>query len=133
LSINTAAGVVTLIVQGGKTVDLDSYGLADAETRAPMRTDSVMAIASMTKPVTGVAMMMLYEQGKWSLDDPVTKFIPEFKDLKVMGGDGKLVPASRAPTMRELMSHSGGFTYGFFGDTEVDKLYREANVLDRGY
>ena len=125
-----AAGIVTMIVQGGKTVELDAYGLADAEKRIPMRADSVMAIASMTKPVTGVAMMMLYEQGKWSLDDPVAKHVPELRHLEVMGVDGKLVPPVHAPTIRELMSHSAGFTYGFFGNSEVDKLYQQANPLD---
>jgi CubicO group peptidase (beta-lactamase class C family) len=127
---HAAPGMVTLIIQKGKTVELDVYGLADVETRAPMRADSVMSIASMTKPVTGVAMMILHEQGKWQLDDPVAKFIPEFKDLKVMDASGGLVPPVHAPTMRELMSHSGGFTYGFFGNSEVDQLYQKANVLD---
>ena len=127
---HAAPGIVTLIVQGGRTVDLDAYGFADAEKRTPMRPDAVMAIASMTKPVTGVAMMMLYEQGQWSLDEPVAKFVPELGDLKVMTADGKRVPPKHAPTMRELMSHNAGFTYGFFGDSAVDKLYQQANVLD---
>jgi CubicO group peptidase (beta-lactamase class C family) len=129
---HVATGMVTLITQRGKTVDLDTYGLADAEKGTPIRPDAVMAIASMTKPVTGVAMMLLYEQGKWSLDDPVGKFVPEFKDLEVMTANGKLVPPNHAPTMRELMSHSAGFTYGFFGDSAVDKQYLQANVLDPG-
>ncbi len=127
---HAAVGMVTLIIQRGKTVDLDTYGLADAEKGTPLRPDAVMAIASMTKPITGVAMMLLYEQGKWSLDDPVAKFVPQFEDLKVMTAEGKLVPPNHAPTMRELMSHSAGFTYGFFGDSTVDKLYNQANVLD---
>jgi CubicO group peptidase (beta-lactamase class C family) len=125
-----APGIVTLIAQHGRRLDLDAYGVADVETRAPMRADAVVAVASMTKPVTGVAMMMLYEQGRWRLDDPVAKFIPEFADLKVLQNDGKLVPPVHAPTMRELMSHSAGFTYGIFGDTPVDKMYLQANVLD---
>ena len=124
------AGLVTLIQQHGRVVDLDAHGLADTERGTPMRPDSVVAIASMTKPVTGVAMMMLYEQGLWSLDDPVTKFIPEFADLEVMREDGTLEPARRAPTMRELMSHSAGFTYGFFGSTPVDRLYFDARLID---
>jgi CubicO group peptidase (beta-lactamase class C family) len=127
---HAAPGIVTMIVQRGKTLDLDAYGFADTEKKTPMRADSVLAIASMTKPLTGVAMMILYEQGKWSLDDPVAKFVPAFKDLKVMGSDGKLVPPNHAPTMRELMSHSAGFTYGFFGNSDVDKQYQQANVLD---
>lgn len=127
---SAATGIVTLIMQGGKQIDLDAYGVADVERHTPMRTNSVMSIASMTKPVTGVALMMLYEQGKWSLDDPIAKFIPELKDLKVMRSDGTLVPPHHAPTMRELMSHSAGFTYGEFGDSAVDKLVKQANVLD---
>ena len=127
---HVATGMVTLITQRGKTVELDAYGLADAEKGTPIKPDAVMAIASMTKPVTGVAMMQLYEQGKWALEDPVAKFIPEFRDLKVLSADGKLVPPNHAPTMRELMSHSAGFTYGFFGNSPVDKQYIQANVLD---
>jgi CubicO group peptidase (beta-lactamase class C family) len=125
-----AAGIVTLIVQNGKTIDFDAYGVADAETKEPMRKDAVMAIASMTKPITGVALMILHEQGKWALDDPIAKHIPEFKDLQVMSGNGKTVAPNHPPTMRELVSHNAGFTYGFFGTSEVDKLYVQAGVLD---
>jgi CubicO group peptidase (beta-lactamase class C family) len=89
----------------------------------------------MTKPATGVAMMILYEQGKWLPSDPIAKYIPEFAHLKVYKGsdaDGKmmLVDPDHAPTMRELMSHTAGFTYGFFGDTPVDKMVREAHIFD---
>jgi CubicO group peptidase (beta-lactamase class C family) len=124
------AGIVTLIQQHGRVVDLDAYGLADTGSGAPMQPDSVMAIASMTKPVTGVAMMLLYEQHLWAPDDPIAKYIPEFSGLEVMDADGKLVPPQHAPTMRELMSHSAGFTYGFFGSTPVDKLYQQAQPTD---
>ncbi|MEO6367498.1 MAG: serine hydrolase domain-containing protein, partial [Steroidobacteraceae bacterium] len=113
-----------------RTVDQDAYGLADTEHGTPMRVDTVGAIASMTKPVTGVAMMMLYEQGLWALDDPITKFIPEFADLKVMDDGGKLVMPVHTPTMRELMSHSAGFTYGVFDTKAVDLLYQKANPTD---
>jgi CubicO group peptidase (beta-lactamase class C family) len=119
-----------VIVQDGKRVDADAYGYADTETRRAMRVDSVGAVASMTKPLTGVAMMMLYEQGKWSLDDLVAKHVPQLKDLKVMDDSGKLVAAGHQPTMRELMSHSAGFTYGSFGDSAVDKLYQAAKPTD---
>jgi hypothetical protein len=91
-----------------------------------MTKDVIFRDYSMTKPVTGVAMMILYEQGKWLPSDPISKFIPEFAHLKVYNGvdaDGKmiLVDPDHAPTMRELMSHTAGFTYGFFGNTPVDK------------
>jgi len=82
-----------------------------------------------------VAMMILYEQGKWQPSDPIAKYVPEFAHLKVFNGldaDGKpiLVDPDHAPTMRELMSHTAGFTYGFFGNTPVDKMYRDAQVLN---
>lgn len=103
------AGVTTLVARHGKVVHFDAYGAADAETKAPMAKDSIFRIASMTKPITGVAMMILFEEGKWKLDDPVAKFIPEFKDLKVKGPDGTLVAQAHPMTMAELMSHTAGF------------------------
>lgn len=87
----------------------DAYGVQDVSTKAPMRRDTIFRIASMTKPVTGVAMMILYEEGKWKLDDPVAKYIPEFANLKVKAADGTLVAQDHAMTMRELMSHTAGF------------------------
>jgi CubicO group peptidase (beta-lactamase class C family) len=99
-----------------------------------MQKDSIFRIYSMTKPITGVAMMMLFEEGKWQLNDPVAKYIPEFADLKVYGidADGNVVLKDQVHpvTMRELMSHTGGFTYGYFSNTPVDKLQREADVLN---
>jgi CubicO group peptidase (beta-lactamase class C family) len=88
----------------------------------------------MTKPITGVAMMILYEEGKWRPSDPIAKYIPEFANLKVYSGaDSSGAPIleapAHAPTIGELMSHTAGFTYGFFGSTPVDKLYQEANPL----
>jgi CubicO group peptidase (beta-lactamase class C family) len=98
-----------------------------------MTLDSVFRIYSMTKPVTGVAMMQLYEQGKWKLDDPVTKFAPELANLKLMTGvkNGKPVlgDPKRVPTMREIMSHTAGFGYGISGDDPVNAAYRDQNVL----
>jgi CubicO group peptidase (beta-lactamase class C family) len=128
------AGIVTILARHGKVVDYRTYGYRDLATSSPMTKDVIFRDFSMTKPVTGVAMMILYEQGKWLPSDPIFKFIPEFKNLKVYKGvdaDGKmiLVDPDHAPTMRELMTHTAGFTYGFFGDTPVDKMYRDANLL----
>jgi CubicO group peptidase (beta-lactamase class C family) len=128
------AGMTTLLVRHGKVVEFNTYGKASLATGAPMDRDAIVRIYSMSKPLTGVAMMILFEEGKWKLDDPVTKFIPEFKDLKVMTGvDDKgniiTVPANRAPTMRELMSHTAGFGYGLGDKHPVDKLFRERRVL----
>jgi CubicO group peptidase (beta-lactamase class C family) len=127
------AGAVTILARHGKVVDYRTYGVRDMATAAPMTRDTIFRDYSMTKPVIGVAMMILYEEGKWLPSDPVAKFIPEFAHLKVFKGvdaDGKmiLVDLDHAPTMRELMSHSAGFTYGF-GNTPVDAIYRDQHVL----
>jgi CubicO group peptidase (beta-lactamase class C family) len=127
------AGIVTLVARKGKVVQHKAYGMLDAEKQAPMRTDTIARIYSMTKPITGVAMMMLHEEGKWQPSDPIAKHIPQFANLKVFAGekDGQpiLEEPAHAPTMGELMSHTAGFTYGLFGNTPVDKLYRAANPL----
>jgi CubicO group peptidase (beta-lactamase class C family) len=114
------AGVVTLLARRGKVVNLDAYGYADAGDKTPVRTDTIWRIASMTKPICGVAMMQLYERGLWRLDDPVAKHIPQFKDLKVKAKDGTLVAQSHPMTMAELMSHTAGF--GTNADYESAKL-----------
>ena len=103
------AGVVTLVARKGKVVHLHATGQRDLSTPGALQTDSIFRIASMTKPITGVAMMMLWEEGRWKLGDPVSKYIPEFKDLKVKAADGSLVAQAHPMTMRELMSHTAGF------------------------
>ena len=128
------SGVVTLVARHGKVVQHKAYGYRDLESQTPMKLDTIARIYSMTKPVTGVAMMMLYEEGKWKPTDPISKHIPEFKGLRVfarMGSDGvpMLEAPAHEPTMGELMSHSAGFTYGLFGNTPVDKLYQAAAPL----
>ena len=128
------AGIVTLVARHGKVVQHKAYGAASLETGAPMKLDTIGRIYSMTKPITGVAMMMLYEEGKWKPADPIAKHIPEFANLKVYAGekDGQpiLEAPAHAPTMGELMSHSAGFTYGLFGNTPVDQIYRKNNPLE---
>jgi CubicO group peptidase (beta-lactamase class C family) len=119
----------------GKLVQQKAYGLRDLAGSSPMQKDTIFRIYSMTKPVTGVAMMILYEEGKWKPSDPLSKYIPEFADLKVYDGvdaDGKtrLAAPAYAPTIGELMSHTAGFTYGYFGNTPVDKLYTELKPLE---
>jgi CubicO group peptidase (beta-lactamase class C family) len=105
------ANVVTLIARRGEIVNLDAYGVLDvsAPVPAPARTDSIFRIASMTKPITGAAMMMLFEEGRWKLDDPVAKHIPQFEGLKVRRKDGDPVDQASPMTMAQLMSHSAGF------------------------
>ncbi len=103
------AGVVLLVAQKGKLLDLDAYGRLNAALPAPVQTDSIFRIASMTKPITGAAMMMLWEEGKWAFDDPVARHIPEFAGLKVKAPDGSLAAQKAPMTMRQLNSHTAGF------------------------
>jgi CubicO group peptidase (beta-lactamase class C family) len=129
------AGIVTILARHGKLVDYRTYGQSDMASGKSIAKDAIFRDFSMTKPVTGVAMMILYEQGKWLPSDPIAKFIPEFANLKVYKGtdaNGKMIltDPDHAPTIRELMSHTAGFSYGFFGDTPVDKIYRDAKLFD---
>lgn len=119
------AGITTMITRRGKIVHQETVGVLNLNTGEALEADSLFRIYSMTKPIVSVALMQLYEQGKFQLDDPVAKYLPAFKDVEVLE-DGVRVKAKHAPTIREVMSHTAGFTYGIFGNSEVDKLYRAA-------
>ena len=127
-----AAGIVTLVSRRGKTAFLDVAGLADVARGTPMRDDTIFRIYSMTKPLTSVAIMMLYEQGRFQLDDPISRFIPAFAESRVMtgGSRGKMetVPAARPITFRDLLTHTSGLTYGFMDATPVDAHYRAHKI-----
>ncbi len=128
------AGIVIMAARHGRIMYSKTFGVQDMATAKPMQKDTIFRIYSMTKPITGAAMMILYEEGKWKPGDPISKYIPEFANLKVYAGqnaDGtpRLEAPAHAPTMGELLSHTAGFTYGVFGDTPVDKMYRESNPL----
>ena len=130
------AGGVTAVARRGKLVHFDAFGQQGEDADAPMAEDTIFRIYSMTKPVAGVALMTFYDEGRFALDDPVSKFIPEFKDLKVATGeseDGEIVveDAHHEMTIRELVSHTAGLTYGFFSRSAVDTLYQSADVLAR--
>ncbi|MBL4839046.1 MAG: beta-lactamase family protein [Kordiimonadaceae bacterium] len=131
---NKLAGLTTLIARRGELVHFKTYGMLDKAASTPMPDNAVFRIFSMTKPVTGVALMMLWEDGKFKLDDPVSKYLPEFKNQQVFSGladDGTMKTADpkRVMTIRDLMRHTGGLTYGVFGDTPVDRAYRGAGVM----
>jgi CubicO group peptidase (beta-lactamase class C family) len=128
------AGIVTILARHGKVVEERTYGKKDMASGAPMTKDTIFRIFSMTKPVTGVAMMILYEEGKWHPSDPVSQYIPEFAHLKVFKGvdqSGNMILEDpvHPPNMRELMTTTAGFTYGFFGTSPVDKMYKDQQVL----
>ncbi len=113
------AGGVAVVARHGKVAYLRTFGYRDLASKAPMTDDTIFAIASMTKPITCTAVMTLVEEGKLGLDDPVSKFIPELKEMRVLGHpkddtptEAATVPAKRQITIRDLLSHSSGFAYG---------------------
>src|SRR6266850_4400197 len=126
-------GAVMLVMRDGRIVMNKAIGQQDAAKAIPMRTDSIFRIYSMTKPIVSVAAMVLVEEGRLQLSDPVSLHIPELKGLKVgvEKGDGlDLVAATREPTVHDLMRHTSGFTYGIFGKSMVKELYTK-NGVDR--
>ena len=135
---NVIPGAVVMVVRNGKIAYFESVGLLDPETKAPMRKDAIFRIYSMSKPITTVAVMMLAEQGKILLDEPIAKYIPSFKDVKVgvesKGEDGKpkldLTAVSKPITIQDLLRHTSGLTYGIFGNTMVKKTYLNPHVFD---
>ena len=124
------AGAVTLVVRHGKVAWFKAQGMADREATKPMPTDAMFRICSMTKPITSVAVMMLYEDGKFLLDDPVSKYLPEFKNPKVLvkpaSGKPYMIPATKEITIRDLLRHTSGITYQWNDD--LGPMYEKADV-----
>lgn len=125
------AGVVTCVSRHNQVVHLETFGHQNLETKIPMSKDSIFRIYSMTKPITSMALMMLYEESLFNLTDEVSQYIPAFKDVKVLGEDGKLVTPLRPMTIQDLLRHTAGLSYGGFDETHLpaDKLYDEADLL----
>ena len=124
------AGAITLIARDGKVAHLECTGMMDCEASRPMQPDTIFRIYSMTKPVTAVALLMLVEEGRLLLGDPVSKYIPEFKTLKVYAGaDQAPVDMEREPTIFNLLTHTAGLGYGLFTDSPVEELYRRSGII----
>ncbi|PCJ67088.1 MAG: serine hydrolase [Candidatus Hydrogenedentota bacterium] len=154
---NELRGALAMVARKGKLAYITYHGMADTEKDIPMAEDTIFRIYSMTKPITSVAVMMLFEEGHFFLDDPVSKFIPELGGLRVIDEDAenpgggvfnlpdeieevskarkvKVIPANTVPsnrdmTIRDLLRHTSGLTYGFFGNTKVDQMYQQNGVL----
>lgn len=128
------AGAVALLARDGKLGYLRAKGFQDVEAGKEMTTDTLFRIASMSKPVTSVAVMILVDDGKMKVSDPVSRYLPEFKDPKVLmpgsEGDSKLVPASREITVHDLLTHTSGLTYRFIAQEPFTELYRKADICD---
>jgi CubicO group peptidase (beta-lactamase class C family) len=129
------AGTLTLVARRGQVAYLEPQGHLEIERRRPVTADAVWRIYSMTKPVTSVGLMMLYEEGRFQLDDPVHRFIPSWQNLRVFVGGNyptfKTAPVERPMTIRDLLSHTSGLTYGFMERTNVDAAYRKLGVADQ--
>lgn len=122
------AGIVTLVARRGSVVHFEKFGFQDLETKTPMELDTIFRIYSMTKPITSVALMMLYENGLLGLNDPVTKFLPDFEKVKVYVKEGELADLTREITIHDLLTHTAGLSYGD-EDLPVDELYRQADLF----
>jgi CubicO group peptidase (beta-lactamase class C family) len=134
-------GAVVLIARNGKVAYLEAFGFQDREKQVPMKPDAIFRLASMTKPFTSVAAMMLVEEGKIELLDPVSVYLPEFKDLQVGverinaatgNPELSLEPARREMTVQDLLRHTSGLTYGIFGKSLVKQAYNDAKLFDPG-
>lgn len=123
------AGIVALIARKGQVTYLETFGCQDLEADRPMAVDTIFRIFSMSKPITSAAVMMLVEEGKVRLCDPISRYLPDMKDLKVMvprgGCDYDLVPAKREITIHDLLTHSGGLSYGSDESSALDGMYQK--------
>ena len=127
------AGISTLISRHGQIVHCDQVGFADKETATPMAHDTLFRVYSMTKPIAAATLMTLHEEGRFQLFDPLSKHIPAFESLQVLEGDAagnqRRVAPQRPPTVRDLLTHTAGFTYQFCEGTPVAGLYGDAQVM----
>ena len=125
-------GFLTVVARRGKIVHFETIGMRDVENKKSVESDTIFRIYSMSKPITSVAVMMLYEEGRFQLGTPVSKFIPEFKNMKVYNEDQtEILDAKKEITIKHLLMHTAGLTYGW-GNKPVDALYKEAKIREPG-
>ena len=126
------AGLLTVVARRGKIVHFETIGMRDIENNKPIEVDTIFRIHSMSKPITSVAVMMLYEEGHFQLDTPVSNFIPEFKNMKVYNKDQtEISDAKKEVTIKHLLTHTAGLIYGWGGEA-LDKRYQKANLFQPG-
>ena len=123
------AGVLTMVAREGRIVHVSAVGQRGVDGDRPLTEDALFRIYSMSKPITSVAAMMLYEEDAFQLSDPVSSFLPELKQLEVLGEDGERVPMEKTMTMQHLLTHTAGFSYGFDPKDPVDRLYQEVKPM----
>jgi CubicO group peptidase (beta-lactamase class C family) len=126
------AGLTTLIARRGKVVHAEQFGWRDKEAQSPMSADAIFRLYSMTKPIVCVGLMTLLEEARFTLLDPLAKYIPAFGKVKVLEPDGSLVGPTRPITLRDLMTHTSGLSYHFVESSPLSKMYHGAKLLDAG-
>jgi len=124
------AGLSTMISRRGQVVHAEQFGNRDIEAGKPMTPDTIFRIYSMTKPLVSTALMLLHEEARVHLNDPVAKFLPAFGATRVLDRDGSLVAQARPMEVRDLLTHTSGLTYDFMEDTPVGEMYREARIMN---
>lgn len=122
-------GIVTMIARKGKLIYFEAYGNRGVDSKVKIKKNDLFRIYSMTKPVTAIAAMQLYEKGKFQLNDPITKYLPELNNLKRYDSKGELIDVKTEITMQQLLTHTAGFTYGW-GGGPVDKKYEEVKLWE---
>ena len=122
-------GIVTMIARKGKLIYFEAYGNRGVDSKVKIKKNDLFRIYSMTKPVTAIAAMQLYEKGKFQLNDPITKYLPELNNLKRYNSKGELIDVKTKITMQQLLTHTAGFTYGW-GGGPVDKKYEEVKLWE---
>jgi CubicO group peptidase (beta-lactamase class C family) len=124
------AGIVTLVARRGRIVHRSRHGFRDREADVAITDDTIFRIYSMTKPIVSTALMLLHEEGRFQLEQPVAAFLPAFGAVQVMSADGSLVDPVRPPTIGDLLAHTSGLTYDFMVDNPVAELYREHRIMN---
>lgn len=124
------AGMLTLVARRGRVVHRSRLGLRDREAGMPMTDDTIFRIYSMTKPIVSTALMLLHEEGRFQLEQPVAAFLPAFAGVQVRDDDGSLVSPARPPTIGDLLAHTSGLTYDFMVDNPVAEQYRERRIMN---
>ena len=122
-----APGILTAIVRHGKIVHFETQGFADKEIKYPLKPDTIFRLYSMTKPITAVATMMLYEEGHFLLDEPIANYLPEFRNMKIYKETGA-IDSKQPITIKQLLTHTSGLDYGFYPDDPVACLFRESGL-----
>ena len=123
-------GIATMVSRRGEIVHSEQFGFQDKEAGTPLAADTIFRIYSMTKPVVSTALMMLHEEGRFQLEQPVAQYLPGFAETKVMSDDGTLADQARPMQIRDLLSHTSGLTYDFMADNPVAEMYRDARIMN---